>query len=264
MKPRYFQTETAGRDRWMVSYVDVLTILLIFFVMIAAHGLTRLQQAAVPKGAVPSKEVAAALAPADSAEPKAAEPKTVEDEKTASSQADPESSPALLQIKKKLEQHGLDLRVEARGLIISLPQTVLFPSGEDRVVREALPIVEEIAGVLRDVPNKITLVGHADSIPIHNRRFRNNWELSAARGLRLLELLSGSYGIPESRLAVASDGSYEPRGPNDTPDGRANNRRVEIVIMDAPAGEVAPVINVGPTVNAAPAVNTASISDLNR
>jgi chemotaxis protein MotB len=207
MKPRYFQVETGGRDRWMISYMDVLTILLIFFVAIAAHGLPVLQQAS-PAPPAPVQEAPKPVAP------------------------DPELHPALHRIKEQLESHGLDLRIEPRGLVISLPQAVLFPSGEDQISREALPTVEGIASVLRDVPNSVSLVGHADSVPIHNRRFRNNWELSAARGLRLLELLSQGYGIPESRLSIASEGSYQPKGPNDTPDGRASNRRVEIVIAD--------------------------------
>jgi chemotaxis protein MotB len=214
MKPRYFQTEAAGRDRWMISYMDVLTILLIFFVAVAAHGLPALQRASAAPPAPP------APAPA----PKEPAPKPVA--------SDRELHPALFRIKEQLEQHGLNLRIEPRGLVISLPQAVLFASGEDQVSREALPIVEEIAKVLSVVSNSVTLVGHADSVPIHNRRFRDNWELSAARGLRLLELLSRTYGIPESRLSAASDGSYQPKGPNDTPDGRAENRRVEIVVLD--------------------------------
>ena len=89
------------------------------------------------------------------------------------------------------------------------------------------------ADVLGKIPNNVSLVGHADAVPIHNRRFANNWELAAARGLRLLELLSSRYGIEESRLSVESFGSYDPKSSNDTPDGRASNRRVEIVILDS-------------------------------
>jgi chemotaxis protein MotB len=260
MKPSYLQTETSGRDRWMVSYMDVLTILLIFFVAIAAHGLPDLQKAAAAKAAVP-KPVAAnsAAKPADSTAVDPKQPITPEAEQFPPFPADPGPPSALLRIKEKLEQRGLDLRIEPRGLVISLPQMVLFPSGEDKVGREALPIVKDIADVLLDVPNKITLIGHADSVPIHNRRFRNNWELSAARGLRLLELLSGSFGIPESRLTVASEGSYEPKGPNDTPDGRASNRRVEIVILDSPESKAAPVSNAVTGEGAPSVVNTASV-----
>ncbi len=124
------------------------------------------------------------------------------------------------------------MHLEARGLVISLPQAILFASADDRINRSALPIISEIAAVLRDLDNKVELAGHADSVPIHTQRFKNNWELSSARGLSLLNTLTNDYGIAESRLTVSSHGSYSPKGSNDTPDGRAENRRVEILILD--------------------------------
>jgi chemotaxis protein MotB len=178
----------------MVSYMDVLTILLIFFVAAAA-------QSAMPR---PAPE-------------KAPEPPA------------PQSN-----LEQKLRSLGLDLKKEPRGLVISLPLTIVFSSGDDRIKGEARPLVEQIAAILREIPNKVSLVGHADSIPIHNRRFRNNWELAAARSLRLLELLGRDGAIDESRLSVASYSSYDPKDSNDTPDGRASNRRVEIVIFNEP------------------------------
>jgi chemotaxis protein MotB len=109
---------------------------------------------------------------------------------------------------------------------------VLFPSGDERIQPTALPLVDEIAGVLRAIPNRVNLAGNTDSVPIHNRRFHNNWELSAARGMALLDLLASRYGIEESRLSVTSYGSFRPRDSNDTPGGRAGNRRVEITVLD--------------------------------
>ena len=144
--------------------------------------------------------------------------------------APPDPHRALREVQKRLEQQGLDLRLEPRVLVISLPQTVLFASGDEHISQEALPMIGKIAEVLVDIPNRVSLIGHADSVPIHNRRFKNNWELSAARGLQLLEVLSVDDNIPESRLSVASDGSNRPKEPNDTPDGRASNRRVDITL----------------------------------
>ena len=118
--------------------------------------------------------------------------------------------------------------------MISLPQAVLFGSGDDRINASARPIISEIAEAVRDLDNKIELAGHADSIPIHTRRFKSNWELSSARGLSLLSALTKDYGIAESRLTVSSYGSFSPKTSNDTPDGRAENRRVEILILDQP------------------------------
>jgi chemotaxis protein MotB len=132
---------------------------------------------------------------------------------------------------QKLEQQGLDLHRDQRGLVISLPQAVLFASGDDCVRPQAFPMVSQIAGVLREVKNKVALVGHADAVPIHNQRFKSNWDLSASRSLSLLALLATEYGIDESRLSIQSFGSYSPKTSNDTEDGRAENRRVEILIL---------------------------------
>ena len=127
------------------------------------------------------------------------------------------------------------MHLERRGLIISLPQAILFAPGEDLVSRDALPLVAQIAIVLRDIPNKVSLEGHADATPIHNRRFKDNWELSAARSLNILKLLSTRYDISESRLSAVSYGPYRPSASNDTKDGRASNRRVDIAILEESA-----------------------------
>ena len=205
MTPSCLRRDTGLRDRWMISYMDVLTILLIFFVAIAAQ--VRLH---------PAQKSAAAPVPAALPVPAAAPPA--------------DARHTLVEIRKKLEQHGLDMQMEPRGLVISLPQAILFSSGEDRVSPQGLPVIAGIAEVLRDVPNDVTLIGHADAVPIHNRHFLNNWDLATARSLKMLELMSRRYGVPESRLSIASYGTYRPAGPNDTPDGRARNRRVEVVI----------------------------------
>lgn len=187
----------ANRDRWMVSYMDVLTILLIFFVAAAA-------QSAMPHPA-----------PAQEKPPEPPKPPL----KTASGP------------KQKLAALGFDVKEEPRGLVISLPQTILFSSGDDSIGVEAHEKVQQIAAVLRDIPNRISLEGHADAVPVHNRRFKNNWELAAARSLRLVEVLGRDCGIDESRLSIASFSSFDPKEPDDTPGGRASNRRVEIVIL---------------------------------
>ena len=191
MKPHYLQPETSNRDRWTVSYVDVLTILLIFFVAAAAKIPAAVQPAPPP----------------------------------------PEKS-ELESARETLAARGLDARIEQRGLVISLPQAILFASADDQIDDAALPVIEKIAPVIASMPNHVILCGHADASPIHSRRFKNNWELSAARGLRLLELLTDRYQIAEARLSVSSDGANRPVASNDTKDGRATNRRVEIVIVN--------------------------------
>ena len=199
-------------NRWMASYMDMVTVLLILFVALSAQALQHPRKEADPPPAQTSAAVRPAFAPP------------------------PAPRSKLLAVETRLAQMGLDSELEPRGLVISLPQAILFASGEDSISQDALPTVARIAGVLRELPNKTSLIGYADAMPIHNGRFHNNWELSVARSLRLLEALSRDYGIPEERLSVASYGSFSPQAPNDTPDGRASNRRVEIVIQEDAGG----------------------------
>jgi len=204
----------------MVSYLDVLTILLILFVAVAAHAI---QPVATTAPAPVPPPVVVPPAPVVAAVPEP-EPDPVE-------RTGPTDAEALAA--QGLAEQGFDLHREPWGLVISLPQTVLFPPGDERIPPSALPVIEQLAAVLRTIPNKVNLAGNADSVPIHNRHFHNNWELSAARGMALLDVLAGTYGIEESRLSVTSYGSYRPRAPNDSAESRAGNRRAEITILDA-------------------------------
>jgi chemotaxis protein MotB len=215
-KPKYLESEQGGqRERWLISYTDFVTILLILFIAIAAQGLhSAAQPAAQPENQPPQPKP-----------PIAAKPETKPHD----------SRQTLAGADQKLKQEGLDSHLEKRGLVISLPPAILFPSGEDHVMPAAFPIVAQIAEVLNSVPNKVALVGHADSIPIHNKRFQSNWELSTARSVNLLQVLSTRYGISESRLSVQSYGSNAPKDSNDTEAGRAENRRVEILLLDESA-----------------------------
>ncbi len=200
MKPKYLEPSTNHRDRWTISYVDVLTILLVFFIMAAAKNVP-VHADPPPPPPPPPVQAAKAKSPLEST----------------------------LDV---LKEKGIEATLETQGLMISLPQAILFAPGDDRISKDALPMLAEIANVLNTLPNRIGLIGHADASPIHNARFKSNWELSGARGLRLLELLSDKYGIDEARLSVSSDGANQPKESNDTAEGRAMNRRVEILILN--------------------------------
>jgi chemotaxis protein MotB len=188
MKPKYLEPGKRTQDRWMASYVDILTILLVFFIAAALKTQPVTAAAAVP--------VAHPLA-------------TME---------------------KRLAAEGLAVRRDQRGIVISVPQAILFESDDVRFSRSAMPLMKQIAKELAAIPNKVTLVGHTDALPVQKGRFRNNWDLSSQRTLRLLELLMSEFGIEETRLSLASDGPNKPATSNATAEGRAANRRVEIVI----------------------------------
>jgi chemotaxis protein MotB len=124
------------------------------------------------------------------------------------------------------------MRLEARGLIISLREAAFFGSGDDAINAGSLTSIGKMAAVLQTLPNPVRLEGHTDSVPIHNSRFRSNWELSAARSIAMLEVLSTRFQIPAGRFAVAGYADTVPVASNDTDEGRAHNRRVDIVILN--------------------------------
>lgn len=221
-RPKYLQSADSTGGRWVISYSDIVTILLVLFVALAAQAF-QVGQISVPlaKAAPPRSDAADPIVYSSAGVPlpEAAVRKPNE---------------TLLAAERSLRDRGINPKLEDRGLVIGLEQSILFPSGEDRIGPKALPIIAQIVEVVGAIPNRISLVGHTDAVPIHSLRFKNNWELATARSVNLLELLATRYGIAESRLSVASPGPYSPRGPNDTEDGRAENRRVEIVILPEP------------------------------
>jgi chemotaxis protein MotB len=221
-KPSYLQAGDAATGRWIVSYSDIVTILLVLFVALAAQTYkVALASPPVAKAAVNTlvSRKDAAIHNPDATAMEAPKPPAPNLQKT------------LLDAERALRERGIKPDLENRGLVINLPQSILFPSGGDQIGPNALPVLTQIVEVVGAIPNKITLVGHSDSLPIHSTRFKNNWELATARSVNLLELLATRYGIAESRLSVASPGAYRPKGSNDTETGRAENRRVEIVIL---------------------------------
>ena len=92
--------------------------------------------------------------------------------------------------------------------------------------------LEKVAAAITKMPNPVRLEGHTDSTPISTPRFHSNWELSAARSIALLELLSDKFGVPRERLSIAGYADTAPVASNDTEEGRARNRRVDIVILN--------------------------------
>src|SRR6185436_11962459 len=104
-------------------------------------------------------------------------------------------------LKPEIDQGMLKVSMEPRGVVISLRQAAFFPSGQDTVDAETYPTIEKLAEIILAVPNKVRLEGHTDAVPIHNARYRSNWELSSARSVTMLEILTSRYRVPENRLS---------------------------------------------------------------
>ncbi len=129
------------------------------------------------------------------------------------------------------EQKDISVRTERRGVVVSIGESFLFPAGSTEIKESSMRVLGELAMFLKGIDNQIMIEGHSDNIPVRNSRYTSNWEISTIRAVRILRLFVGRFGIPPERLIVAGYGEYKPVRENTTPEGRAKNRRVDIVIL---------------------------------
>jgi len=125
----------------------------------------------------------------------------------------------------------LRVRIVRGQMVVELPEGILFDSARAELKPEANDTLTQVATVLASIENRRFLIaGHSDNIPIRSRRFRSNWELSAARGVTVAKFLAEN-GVPAAQLGAAGYAEQQPLNDNSTPELRAQNRRIEIVIM---------------------------------
>lgn len=138
-------------------------------------------------------------------------------------------------LKRQIEDGRIEL-TELRGkMTVKMKDKILFSSGSARIGKEGQEALRAIAEVLAGVKDKVVRVeGHTDNVPLGRGPFATNWELSTARALAVVRLLQES-GVEPTRLAAAGYGEYQPIASNDTPEGRSENRRIEIVLAPAEA-----------------------------
>jgi chemotaxis protein MotB len=220
-----------NHDRWLVSYSDFVTLLFALFVVMfaAAESNIRIPQDLAVLARAASSHKAISVKPTSSE-------REVEEQKPAPVSQDLARVVRHLneQLRSEIQRGQMSMQLEKGGLVITLSQAAFFPSGGDRVEPGFYPSVLKVANAIRGLPNAIRLEGHTDSQLLHQARFRDNWDLSAARALAMLRILNGRGQIDGSRLAIAGYADTLPLTSNETERGRARNRRVDIVILNLP------------------------------
>jgi chemotaxis protein MotB len=137
----------------------------------------------------------------------------------------------LEKFQKMIESGKLRVRIVRGRMVVELSENILFDSGRADLKKEGEAALKEVAGVLTSIPDReFQIAGHTDNIPIKSARFPSNWELSTARAVTVARYLA-TQGVPETRLSAAGYADTQPVASNDAPEGRAQNRRIEIVLM---------------------------------
>jgi chemotaxis protein MotB len=220
------RNSSPSHERWLVSYADFITLLFaLFVVLFAASNADKekvRQFAQAVENAIEHSGVGRSAGVPY--QPASREPVLDSAYEALERSLQPE-------VRNSQVRVGLD----ARGLVITLNQTAFFQSGAADFDPSMYPTLGKIASAIAQIDNPIRLEGHTDSRPIHNDRFQNNWELSSARSIAVLELLANRFGIASRRMAIAGYADTAPVSSNDSDEGRARNRRVDIVVLSRDA-----------------------------
>ncbi|MFO0592845.1 MAG: flagellar motor protein MotB [Polyangiaceae bacterium] len=244
--------EHVNHERWLVSYADFITLLFAFFVVMFASS-----QVDTKKMGQFAESFSRAVGESFLMDggrqllPDGTPPHPEESQGSGEGKLPKE----LMQLARKLQDghdvmSGLKILQRRNELVIRLSDSLLFDSGEDTLKEPAKRVVLSIADELRERKVDIRVEGHTDNVPIHTLRFRSNWDLSTARATAVIEELNGPGRIVATRLAASGYGEFRPVAPNTTTEGRAQNRRVDLVIaaaLDLPVEEAKPVASAAPS-----------------
>jgi len=246
-----------NHERWLVSYADFITLLFAFFVVLYSSsqvdkrkagrlalaiqvafqelGVFQASNTKVPlkdDDAMPFEKVQVVenigrdadmkhfVNPMKGALTSAATAQSLQEAQSAIQKA----------LNPEIKRNEVTMSMHREGLVVSLKEVGFFESGSASIRPASLGAIARLAEVLKQRPENLRIEGHTDNIPIHTARFASNWELSTSRATGLIQLLIVNYGLPPSRLSAAGYGEFHPLANNGTAAGRAENRRLDVVI----------------------------------
>lgn len=225
---------TATRDRWLISYADFMTLLFAFFTTMyaistvdasklssVAVGMQTAFDSATVDVRPPAAAILRGVLPAGRgiAGPAAAVP----DARTEIERA----------LGDMLSSHRLQLTADRRGLVLTIPEATAFPAGSADMSPAFEAALTRLSDALQRLPHGVRVEGHTDDMPIHTPQFSSNWELSTARATHVVQFLIQRGALAPGRLSAAGYAEFHPVGENATLEGRAHNRRVDVIVLNA-------------------------------
>ena len=249
-------SEEGGHDeRWVISYADLVTLLLGFFIILystAELNVTKFEQLRFAFAEAFNVDVKQG----QNGESPFFDGGTGIVSGGSIGLPDPQLDIIRNRVDRKLEESGFAIGTIVVGrqqddIVIRLADHLLFPSASAELQPEARDLMRVVADVLQTVPNAVRVEGHTDNVPVGTTAYPTNWELSSARATAVLRSLVDA-GVDPTRLSAAGYAEFRPVASNSTPEGRAQNRRADIVIISPPTAPTAP----DPAATAAPQEGT--------
>jgi chemotaxis protein MotB len=255
--------EHANHERWLVSYADFITLLFAFFVVL--YSSSQVDKRKVGKLSLAIQVAFQQMGVFETSNTKmplsTTEPMPFQDAQMIENVVRTEDlrrvvqpsqgalsnavlSGELMSVQAEIEkalapeisQHVVELKAQREGLVISLREIGFFESGSATLRSSSRDSVDRLAAVLKNRGELLRIEGHTDNVPIHTAQFQSNWELSTARATELTKLFITRYEFSPDRLAAAGYAQYHPVDSNGTAEGRAHNRRVDIVVLKSGPG----------------------------
>lgn len=238
--------EKKGQPDWLVTYGDMVTLCLTFFVLLYSFStldatkwktvVYSLQGALGPLDGGDGILEGLPLTAGDNGE--SHESERIDQDSLKEFLKYQEEMKELAQLQSVLNEYlsgkGLDndiaVEIEQRGLVLRFQDSVLFDKSKAELLPQAIEVMREIAKILKNTDNPIRVEGHTDDLPINTVKFPSNWELSTTRATNVLRFLINE-GLPGDRLSAVGYGEYHPIVKNDDEDSRRKNRRVDILLI---------------------------------
>jgi len=236
---KHKREEHENHERWLVSYADFITLLFAFFVVM--YSISSVNEG---RYRTVSESIKAALNPLSN---HSGENRIINVGEAKSIQQGRNPSDAKLAVLRRIRQQIqvvsdkqmkdlvalVTIVQKINGdIVITIPDRLLFSSGEATVRAEALPFLEGLGGVILELNRHTRVEGHTDNVPIRTAQFPSNWELSSTRAVMVVRVLSELYGVPADHLSAVGHAETRPLTANSDAEQRAKNRRVEVVILE--------------------------------
>lgn len=224
---RHRHEEHPNHERWLITYADLMNLLLVFFIVLYAMSKT---------DSVKYQQIAFSLQRAFNIDVlQGGEPGGIGDtegaEGVAGDYAQIRAQIAALQSMNDVPDQSMAVEMTAEGIVIHMEEAVLFPPGSAELRPEALRVLDNVADIIGPLPNEIRVEGHTDTTPPDPLEYSSNWELSSERAVNVVRYLTEWADINPQRISAVGYGEHRPRATGDTLEDRRENRRVSFVIV---------------------------------
>jgi len=230
-RQKHQQHEEEGGEAWLLPYSDLMTLLLAVFIVLFA--VSQVDQA---KAKDMSEAFTEEMMTQSYIISQLNEQETLQNESPNETKSELQKMEELkAELDAKLESENLALAVttsiDKRGLVISFNNAIIFEPGSAEIKKENEDSLLEIAKMFQIMDNYIRIEGHTDNVPMNSNIYRSNWDLSAARAANVVRLFTSKTNLSPEKLIAVGYGEYRPIEDNSTDEGRAKNRRIDIIVL---------------------------------